>query len=276
MKNLRPYNRFIPLVTILLGLLLSLLPSFRTIAQKPGKSPATQNKDLKAPGNKPVTHGAGDKNAAVDQAEIQKAMKEVENAIQNFKTIDLPNLQLEIEKALKTIDLNKIQQETQVAIRNINVDKIQASIQKAMKEANLANIHEKVAIEFKTLQNELASLKKENMEDMKQEMHQLKMELQKTKIGIQEQAEKAMEEMSKAKTQLENIKEGLDELEKDGLKKKDEKVNIEFKDGTMYLNGNVQPKKVSDKYKKYFDNPHFNTHPNADSDNHSQNRDFIK
>ena len=40
-------------------------------------------------------------------------------------------------------------------------------------------------------------------------------------------------------------------MEKDGLLKTDQDYTIEFKNGTLTINGKVQPKEVTDKYSKY-------------------------
>ena len=60
------------------------------------------------------------------------------------------------------------------------------------------------------------------------------------------------------------MKDGLHELEKDGLINKGEKVNIEFKDDILSLNGKPQSKEISEKYKKYFSKAKTTLHIDAD------------
>ena len=149
-----------------------------------------------------------------------------------MKEVDMVKMQAEIKKA---------QAEMQKSMKDLDVSKINAEVAKAMK-----------AIDMKAMEKDLAAVKNINTEELKLEMAKVKEELAQNKIDIKIQLEEAKEQMKKANVQLMLVKEGLDELEKDGLKKKDEKVNIEYRNGILYLNGKPQSQQVSDKYKKYF------------------------
>jgi chromosome segregation ATPase len=251
-------------VSLALIVMFLLWPAFRTAAQKKDKPATTQSKSNKSTGSKPVNHGSGIKNADVDQKDIEQAMKELENTMKELKETEWPKMQLEIENAMKEIDIVKIQQEINASMKEVDMVKMQAEIkkaqaemQKSMKDLDVSKINAEVvkamkAIDMKAMEKELAAVKNINTEELKLEMAKVKEELARNKIDIKIQLEEAQEQMKKANVQLMLVKEGLDELEKDGLKKKDEKVNIEYKNGILYLNGKAQSQQVSDKYKKYF------------------------
>ena len=263
--------------TILIFATLCVWPAFRTAAQQKNKPANTENKSQKHnPASKPATNGPGRKNSDVDQQDIQKAMEEVQKSMQEFQEKDWPKVQVEIEKAMKEIDMVKIQQEIQASMKEVDMEKIQAEVKNAMKEIDVEKICAEVnkamkSIDMKAIEKELAAVKKINTEELSREMAKVKEELARTKIDLNVQIANAKEQMKKANAQLLLMKQGLDELEKDGLKKKGEKINIEYKNGVMYLNGAPQSKQVSDKYKKYFGSGDFNLNLNDDDDNNNDN-----
>lgn len=74
---------------------------------------------------------------------------------------------------------------------------------------------------------------------------------------------KAKDNMRKANEKLNRLKEFRNDLEKDGLIKKDGSYRIEIKDGSLYINEKKQSKKINkrykDKYGEYFEEGnHFN------------------
>ena len=270
------------LAVLIAAATLSLYPSFRSSAQtKPKPS-------VKKPGS---NHDAGkstpnsrSKMGDVDQQDIDKAMKEVEESMKQVSEIEWPKVQLEISKAMKEIDAVKIQKEIEASMKEIDMNAIKIEIDKAMAEVkeNLSKVdYEKIKrdadkainnIDLKVLQNKLAEVKKINSEQIKQQMELVKEQMENSKIDMKEQMEHAHEQIQLAKTQLQLVRDGLDELEKDGLKKKGEKISIEYKEGIMYLNGKPQSKEVSDKYKKYFGN----TEGDFNEPGEPKNKELIK
>jgi hypothetical protein len=267
---------------------LCLYPSFRTSAQTKNKPATQQKKQPNAAGTKPAAKHPGSKVGDVDQKDIDKAMLEVEQAMREMKEVEWPKVQVEIEKALNEIDAVKIQKDIESSMKNVDMKAIQAEIQKAMAEVqqNLKEVDfEKVKkeaitaindIDMKAIEKELAEVKKINSEEIKKEMAKVKEEMARVKIDMKEQMANAGEQIKAAKAQLQIIKDGLDELEKDGLKKKGEKVNIEYKEGILYLNGTPQSKEVSDKYKKYFGDHDLNINTDNDNENTPNNKELIR
>ena len=49
----------------------------------------------------------------------------------------------------------------------------------------------------------------------------------------------------------------FNEMEADGLINTRDGFTIEYKDKDLFINGNKQPEKVTDKYRKYFKGDHF-------------------
>lgn len=281
MQNKQPGKWIIAVIMLAFVTTLLMWPAFRTAAQKKDKPATTQNKSNNTTGGKSVNHGSGSKNATVDQEDIQKAMEEVQKSMQEFQEKDWPKVQVEIENAMKEIDMEKIQHEIQAAMKEVDMAKIQSEIKAAMKEIDVEKINAEIAkamksVDMKALEKDLAKIKEINTGEISRQMAKVKEELARTRIDIKTQMAQAGEQIKKAKAQLQLMKDGLDELEKDSLKKKNEKINIEYKNGIMYLNGAAQSKEVSDKYKKYFGDGNFIMNEHEDNDNDKEESDKVK
>jgi hypothetical protein len=236
-------------LAIFLAFALTLWPSFRTAAQKTDK-PASTNSSSKSGNTNPksATKHSGNKVSEVDQQSIDKAMQEVQKAMEKIQKEDWPKVQAEISRAMKEIDAEKISREVQLALKEVDMEKINLEVQKAMKEIDMAKISQEVKLAMKEI--DFAGLQKELAVEMKK-LHE---ELKDVHINVEKEMQKAKVELKKAHAQLELMREGMQMLEADGLIKKGEKVDIEYKDNILYLNGKPQSKEVSEKYKKYFSN----------------------
>ncbi len=302
MKSRKLRVWLLSLATILITVILAFYPPFRSAAQKKDKPAAGQTNEDTAR-RKSTANGSRSKISSVDQTSLDKAMKELDESMRQLQNKEWPNVQVEIENAMKDFDAAKISREVEMAIRQVDMEKINVQVQEAMKHVNAARICEEVsralkevdmqkinrevqealkevnaericeqvqkelkAVDMASIQKELASVKKINMEEIAKELEKVKEEMARNKIDMKEQFKKAGEEMKKAKEQLQLMKEGLNELEKDGLMKKGEKVNIEFKNGIMLLNGKEQTPEVSAKYKKYFGEGDFRMNHDEDGD----------
>jgi len=103
-------------------------------------------------------------------------------------------------------------------IENIDVQKIQADVLKAQKEV------QRKYIESGKMQQE-----------------------------VQRAMEQAKKSMEQANAELNEMKEFTGKLQQDGLIDKKKGYKIEWKDGgNLYINGELQSKEISEKYKKYY------------------------
>lgn len=184
---------------------------------------------------------------AVDMEQIQRTVE------QALKSVNMDQIKLEVEQAMKSVDMKKIQLEVEKAMKEVDMDKIKAETSKALKEVDWKNIQEEVNQAMKEAKITMEEAGHVNMDELKKEMENAKKEIEESKAGMKEELLKAKGQLQKAKVQLQQMKEMLTEMENDGLIKKGEKLNINWKNGKLIINGKEQPQSVTDKYKKYID-----------------------
>jgi len=145
-----------------------------------------------------------------------------------------------IKLALSNINFEEIGKTTRDAVNNIDWKGIQTDINNAMRDVHveLKNIDwDKISADIKVAADEV---KNAHIEVNVQEI-------------VNNAMEKASEGIEVAKVELKRLKEFVNELDKDGLIKKNDGYKLEWKDdGSLYINGKKQPKEVSDKYHKYY------------------------
>ena len=146
-------------------------------------------------------------------------------------------------------ELMKAQAELEKAQRELSVHdwaKIDAEMARASAEVERALVASKAAIE---------------RDVMKKAMAQVERELAASKGQMEHAMRKAQVEMEHAQKDLKLMEEGMQEMQKDGLIKKGESVELKWDGDTMILNGQRQPAAVSEKYKKYFNKRYFDRKP---------------
>ena len=269
-------------------------PTFRTAAQKtdkPANSPAIVQKDSTG---KPNAGSAADKNAQLSSQDVEKIMQEVKNALKGWQK-EWPNVKMEIEKALKEVDIQKINAEVQASLAAADFDKIHTEIETSLKEIDSENINAEVAqamkgaaeeiklalkdidgakisteikqamaaIDWKKIDREMADAKGISAQQIKKQMAEAKLQMAQSSVQLKESLKNAKVALKNAMAQLKWQQEGLQQLEKDGLIKKGENGNVEYKNGLLYLNGAAQSQEISNKYKKYFEQKSNNS-PDSD------------
>ncbi len=218
---------------------------------------AWQLKDKKHPANDTTAAN----NAAADTANprqhdtdqdeygmkgFDEAMKqlnvELKNIDFNFKGLDT-TINNSVRLALAGIDFAKIGKEASDAVNKIDWKELQNTINTSIKEAQeqVKNIDwGKINVEIKQAQEEVNRELKNELGDGK---------LQKI---IDDAMKNANEGLGEARQELRNWKDFTNGLEQDGLIDKKKGYKIEWKsDGSLYVNGNKQPKETADKYHKY-------------------------
>jgi uncharacterized protein YpuA (DUF1002 family) len=153
-------------------------------------------------------------------------------------SVELPELSTELTKALKEIDNEKISNEINKALKEVKEmdwSKVKKDIDEAMQELN-----------------------KQDFVHIKVEMDKLKDELDKMKIDLNVDFSKMKLDLSEAKKELKKFADMMKEMKADGLIKKGEPINIQWKKGELFINEQQQPANIRDKYKKYFGEGDFN------------------
>jgi len=180
-----------------------------------------------------------------DQENVNKAMKDLDIHMdklnEQLKNIDI-NLDMKLD-ALSKIDIESIQKQTEASLKQIEWDKIQQDVNVSLKNVQdqIAKIDlSKMKVEMQGLQDKLQS------EAFKSQFNAEKMQKQ-----INESMERAKAGMEKANRELQQMKTFTDALAADGLIDKKKGYEIEWKSGELYINGQKQPKDISDKYRRY-------------------------
>ncbi|HSC53457.1 MAG TPA: hypothetical protein VLC98_07555 [Phnomibacter sp.] len=244
----QPSNRktYFMACTVALIIAFAVFTPFRSQAQ------STKQKANAKPGNatsgKPVT--SSQSNATYEEAvvEMQKAMKEVEQSMQAVSKEEAARMKAEMAKAAKELNAQDIRREIELAMKSVDVsaaqlakelshDKLMAAeVARAMKEVNLAKMQ----------------LQEKDMKELERSLAKAQEELARNAGNIELEMAKAQKDMQAAKVQMELFSKGIAELEKDGLIKKTDPLDIQWENDTLLLNGQKQSKEISDKYRKYF------------------------
>lgn len=200
----------------------------------------------------------------------EKIKREIE---QSLKRIDLDKIKLEAEKAVKEVDLTRIEKEIENSLRKIDFDKIERDIEKALKETDIKGELNKAKQELQNAKLEIEQqlknkewrkeieqeLKKINSNEIKEELENARREIERAradidleKISLGKELEKAHLEIDRAKDELKGYQEMIYSMEKEGLLDTKENYKIEYKNGTLRINGKKQSEETINKYKKYF------------------------
>ena len=86
--------------------------------------------------------------AKANQAEIDKAMKELQVTLQQLaeqmKQIDMNQINADISKALKEVDVQKIMAEVQLSLKEVDMKKIMEEVSNSLKEIDVKAINKEV------------------------------------------------------------------------------------------------------------------------------------
>jgi len=183
-----------------------------------------------------------------------------------IKKIDLAKIEQEVRASLKDVDMDKIMKEVESSLKEIDTEKILAEVKKELDHINFEDVNNetKQALDnaSKELEKAKEEIKKIDKEAIKKEMENARLEIEKSreeikKIDMPAIMKQAQEGINKAKTELKQIKTMFNEMEADGLVNAKQGFRIEYKDKYLYINGSKQSEQVTDKYRKYFKDDHF-------------------
>jgi len=162
------------------------------------------------------------KQTSITSTESNAKSRSVE--MDGISRAELENAQLELERA-------------QAEIAKQDWKKVEAELANAKVEVERAIKASQAAFEIEGMQKAMAEAEKS---------------LANQKGKIADEMKKAELEMKKAHEQIGLMQQGMEMMEKEGLIKPNESINLEWEDEIMILNGKKQSKEVSDKYRKYF------------------------
>ncbi len=190
-----------------------------------------------------------------------------------MKNINLENIMEQAELSLKAVDMEKIMKDADLSLKEIDMEKIQAEVNSSLKEASeslrsidMNEINAEVQHALKEANTEIEKatiqLKEINRDEIKKEMEHARLEMDKAKdelknINMDKIMKEAKEGIENAKLELKELKTMFAEMEKDGLINTKEGFKIEYKNKDLYINGEKQKQSVTDKYRKYFKEDHF-------------------
>ncbi len=199
--------------------------------------------------------------------EFDRLAENLDNQVaKELKNIDFAKMEQEIRSSLKEVDVEKIMKEVEGSLKEINTEKILADVKKELENINFEDVHaetkealEKASVELDKAREEIRKI---NMDEIRKELANAQKEMEKSReefknIDMPKIMREAQEGIDKAKQELKQIKAMFNEMEKDGLINSKKGFKIEYKDKNLFINGTKQPEQVTDKYRKYFKDDHF-------------------
>jgi hypothetical protein len=196
------------------------------------------------------------------QKDLDRSLLEVTDEL---KKMDFSKLQKDLETSLKDVDMDKIRKDVELALKSIDMDKLMADLGSSMKKLNHgydAEIERALADAKKEIEKARLEIKDFDKDAFKKNIEQAKTEIEKArveidKIDMDKIMAEAREGIDKAKTELRLKKEMFTEMEKDGLISSKNGFTVEYKNNALYIDGKKQTEKITDKYRKYFNNENF-------------------
>jgi hypothetical protein len=251
---------------------------------------ATQNASAKSVTNDTIPAKAKDFDVILK--DLDKSMIELEKQLQSktlVPAIDMEKMKAELDKSLKDIDLDKMKADMEKmkiemkAIPTIDLEKMKTELEQMkvelktmspadldkmkielsqLKEIDLSSMQKQMELSMKAFDTakmhmDMKALASIDMEKLKAELEEVKnIDLSKLQMELKDlkpALENAKAEIAKAKEEITEYKNFTDQLDKDGLIKKDEKYTIEHKGEELIINGKVQSKEIYNKYRTFLE-----------------------
>ena len=172
------------------------------------------------------------------QADIKRSLKE----------IDGDKLKLQVEEALRSVDMVKIQADVQKELANIDMVKMKADLQKELSNIDAQKLQidaQKIAqgIDIDKIRAQVdASLKAVDMDKIKMSIDKAGLDklgenMEKIKPDMERAIAEAQRGIDRAKKEVRNYKDFIEALDRDGALNKKGEYTIEYKGGTLTVNG---------------------------------------
>ncbi len=185
--------------------------------------------------------------------------------LSQLQNADLEQVRKQAVLELNNIDLNQVMKDIDHSLKAINFNSIMESITAALKEIGLnneADLHKELsnaAVEINDAKEEINSL---NVNQVKHELEAVGKEIEKasaelSRINFSAMFRDVNEQMNLAKAELIKTRQMFVEMESDGLISIKNGFRIKFEKGELFINGKRQLQQVTEKYKNYFNENHF-------------------
>lgn len=180
--------------------------------------------------------------------------------------IDLQKIEAEVQAAMKEVDVEKIMKEVEESLKEVNMEKILADIKVNLENIRLDELSDvtetALAETRKELEKSMAEIRKIDKDAIRKELENSREEIEKSRselknIDMNKIISEAKEGIEKAKYELKQLKQMFNEMEQDGLIDAKKGFRLEYKDKDLFIDGKKQPASVTDKYRKYFKDDHF-------------------
>jgi hypothetical protein len=191
------------------------------------------------------------------QASIQKMLKTLQE--------ELPKLNIEINRSLKKLK---------------DIDWCDSAGKKNGDCSFHFDFDSDIDIDLKDMDTDIQeSLKAIRVEEIEidKAVKDAMREMRKNKLHLHFNMSQLDTKMKKLDIKMRGFTKLLDDLKKEGLIKDTKNLNIDWKDGDLYINGEKQPKAVTERFKKYFDaKGTFKLNWNDDKDSKEQQEESPK
>ena len=183
-----------------------------------------------------------------------------------LEKVDLDKISRDVMASLHNVDFDKIMQEVTLSLKDIDTEKILAEVKKELDHIKFDELNDetRLALEnaHKEMEKAMDEIKKIDKDAIKKEIENARVEVEKSreeygKINMGRIMKEAQEGIERAKAELKQVKAMFNEMEKDGLINSKQGFSIQYKDKYLYINGTKQTEQVTDKYRKYFKEDHF-------------------
>ncbi len=177
--------------------------------------------------------------------ELEKARLQMETSL---KEIDWDKQEKEMQLALKELQLNKLKIKEQVAeaLKQVDMAKIQAEVHAGLKEMESAKIKADVEAALSKIDFEKMKIELEKVREI--DFEKLETELRKIQPQIEKSMQSARQGIAKAREEMEIYQSLINDLHKEGLINKNKNYLIEWKDGTLTVDGKKMENKVIKKH----------------------------
>lgn len=262
MKQFISANRKTVLSTVALLLVGALTMSFQDSPFSYHRFAVQENTEFRMPCTDTIPEK--EYNGSIKMKDLERLQSELDRSLlqvnDELKKIDFSKIQKEIEASLKSIDAEKLLKEVERSLKDIDLGKTLASVSASLKDIDVDIKREEIEKALTEARKEIDQATKElnniDRDAIKKDLEEARKEIEKSKAEISKiDMNKIMDEASngveKAKEELKNTKELITELEKDGLLNSKQGFVLEYRKGSLYIDGKKQTDETTDKYRKY-------------------------
>ena len=217
--------------------------------------------------------------------DLEKELQQLANArkqLENLSKQDFATMQQQLQESLAQLDQNKIQLQVDKAMKEVNIEQSLREAEEALSKIDLEKIMADVEVETRLTAKEKEKIRQEvskakvevekelknknwkelkevdlkeiekEMERAREELEEAKKEMGENAANIKNELANASKDLDEAEAELKGYQQMIYKLESAKLLDTRKDYRIEWNSPELKINGQVQPKSVSDAYRKYF------------------------